>query len=218
MAPIPPHRDPPQPTGDPEGDALASAIGALHASREGVLAFDDEHIAVRFVTCAETGRIVIAVPVAAAESSHGVVHIPREGDDALQLLLNFTPVQDCAATDRWRIFHGDPDHPRWILGDIESARYGPWVFEGEELTQPNILIHAEPALVRELNADPARLVALCRSTGLDVEAPRAVGVHHHGIHVRVRYGVVHIPFPQNATDADHARRIIRHMLERGARN
>ena len=202
---------------DPNTDALASAIDALLAHREGVLTYGDEHTGVRFVCCNESGRIVMAVPVEATEHAQAVLHIPRESDDALQLLLTLTEAPESAATDRWRIFHGAPDRPRWIMGEIESARHGAWVFQGEDLTQPNILIHDEPALVRELNKDRPRLVALCRAAGSPVEDPMAIGVHQHGVHVRAKYGVIHLPFPHVATDAAHARRIIQHMLEKGLR-
>jgi hypothetical protein len=105
-----------------------------------------------------------------------------------------------------------------MMGEIETARHGAWVFQGEDLTQPNILIHDEPALLRELNGDRARLGALCRAAGSPVEDPVAIGVHQHGVHVRARYGVIHIAFPHVATDAAHARRIIQHMLEKGPRS
>jgi len=200
---------------DPDGDALATAVDVLLAHREGVLEFGDEHIDVRFVCCNESGRIIMAAPIGASEVAEGVLHVPGEQNGALHLLLSLAPAPESAATDRWRIYHGAPNQPRWVMGEIESAKHGPWVFQGEELTHPNILIHDEPSLLRDLNADRARLAALCRAAGTPVEDPVAVGVHQHGIHVRARYGVVHLAFPQIATDAAHARRIIAHMLEKG---
>ena len=201
---------------DPDGDALAHAIDALHASRDGVLVFDEQHVKVRFVTSNESGRIVMSAPEAVLEIVDAVLHVPEDSAEGLQLLLTLSALGECAATDRWRVFHGKPDRAVWVQGDIESSRMGPWVFEGEALTQPNILIHDEPALVRELNADRDGLRAICLAGGHTVDAPVAVGVHHHGVHIRVQFGVVYVPFPQPATDADHARRILRHMRERSA--
>ncbi len=200
--------------GDPDGDALRAAIDALHASREGVLGYGERHARIRFVTCNESGRIVMCVPEAASEVHDAVLHVPDESDGSLQLLLIVWPAEESIATDRWQVFHGAPDLPCWVTAELESARLGAWVFEGEQLTQPNILIHDEPALVRELNADRVRLRAICAIGGTPVDDPTAVGVHHHGLHVRARFGVVHVPFPQDATDAGHARRILRHMADR----
>lgn len=199
---------------DPDADALTSAIDALHASREGVLIYGDRHTKVRFVTCNESGRIVMAAPEAAGEVPEALLCVPDESADALQLLMAIVPIEECTATDRWCVFHGPQDHPRWVMGQIESARKGPWVFEGEDLTQPNILIHDEAALVRELNADREALRAICAAAGHAVESPTAVGVHQRGLHIRVKYGVVAIRFPHPATDAAHARRILAHMRER----
>lgn len=201
---------------DPDADAQHEAVRALHASREGVLIVRESYLPVRFVTCNESGRIVANVPEEVIDASDAVLFVPDEAPSALQLMLALGAAEESAVTDRWRAFHGTPEHPRWVAASIESARRGPWVFDGEDLACPNVLIHDEPRLLRALNADPDALRTLCRAEGVVVESPVAVGVDQHGVHVRARHGVVFVGFPQRITDAEHASKVLTHMRERAA--
>lgn len=194
---------------DAERDALESAYRFLMANREGVLCFEDHHVPVRFVTDGSTGRLVMGVPVATFFASEHVLWIPEERDDAMQILLSPEQIDEGAATDRWMAFHGEPEHVRWAMCWVDSARQGAWVFDGEALTRPNTLAGSEAALIKAINADKAALARMCeKSCGARVEEPVCVGVDQDGLHVRARFGVVRVALPHTANDAEHARGMI----------
>lgn len=208
-----PKPDDPMREGAAERDALETAYRFLMANREGVLVFDEHHVPVRFVTDNSTGRLVMSVPVAVFFSHEHVLFVPEEREDSMQLLVSPEQIDECAATDRWLAFHGDPEHVRWATCWIESAKQSPWVFDGEALSRPNSLAGAEAGLVKGLNGDQPGLARLCeRATGAAVERPVCVGVDQDGVHVRARFGVVRVPFPHTANDAEHARRMISRLV------
>ncbi len=194
--------------------ALEHALDVLHATREAVLAFEDNFIPVKTTIDRETGRLIAAVPVATFFAPEHVLFVPDESEDALQLLVTPEQVEESAATDRWMAYHGDPEHVRWAMMWIDSGKHGPWVFDGEALTLPNTLAPAEPALVKAVNErGPQPLRRLCRRLhGVDAEHPLCVGVDQHGIDVRARFGVLRAPFAQPANDPDHAVKLLDKLL------
>lgn len=207
----------PQPVFDGEEDALRHALRVLASSREGVLSFGDVRQRVRFVSDNASGRLVCAVPPAALLATDHVLFIPDESDDALQLIVTPEETVESTATDRWQAHHGPPDHPRWALLWIESVKHGAWVFDGEALMIPNALSGAEASLCKRLNADKALLARLCqRYAGVVVPGPTCVGVDPGGLHVRASFGVIRVPFPRDATDADDAASMIESMARASA--
>lgn len=194
--------------------ALELARSALVADCEGELRFADQSVKIKFVLDNETGRLVTSLPVAALLAAEHVLFVPQETDDALQLMLSPEEIEEGPATDRFQAYHGQPEHVRWASCWIDSARHGPWVFDGEALMQPNPLASDEPSLVKLLNQDDAKLAALVqRHAGIVVPSPVCVGVDPRGLHVRARFGVVRVPFGEPVADAAGARRAIESMLE-----
>jgi hypothetical protein len=103
------------------------------------------------------------------------------------------------------------------LLDIESVKCVGFVVDGADLNTINTLHADETALCRELNADPARLAAMClRETRTSVADPVAVGVDPFGIAVRARFGVVRVEFAAEAMDAAAARREIEALASKGS--
>ncbi|MDX2116511.1 MAG: hypothetical protein SFZ24_12950, partial [Planctomycetota bacterium] len=152
---------------------------------------------IKYVIDPLTGRLVASVPVAVLLSGQHLLWVPEESLDALQLLLSADELAEGAATDRWRVFHGEPEHVRWAQFWIDGARHGPWVFDGDALAAPNPLAADEPGLCKSLNADKGALAALCqRFAGVVVPDPVCVGVDPRGVHVRARFGVVRIRFEE----------------------
>lgn len=213
-----------------ELEALDHAKRVLAAYREGDLTIDDQHTRIRFVNEHATGRLIASVPSATFFGSHLLLSIPDETEDALHLLLSAEEVDESRVTDRWLAFHLSqsgysesateegaeqgreyPDHTKWAALWIDSAKHGPWVFDGDALMLPNPLADLEPAACKQLNQNKPLLAKLCsKHTGADNPMPNddaeptCVGVDPAGIYARLSHGVVHIPFP-DPTAGDNAK-------------
>ncbi len=185
-----------------EHDALEHARSVLSAYREGVLFMDDQHSPIRFVTEHGSGRLIASVPAATFFASQHALFVPEETDDALQLLLSCEEIEESASTDRWMAFHmGEsefPDHTRWAAFWIDSAKHGPWVFDGEAFMAPNPVADLEPKTCKAINARRDELARVTAElTGADAtDGALCVGVDPGGLYVRLRHGVVRVPFPE----------------------
>lgn len=183
------------------------AIRALRSHREGVLACDGVIAAVRFVLDNATGRVVFPSSQLVFEAEERVLFVPQEADDALQLLLTPGPADPDRdeACDRWKAYHGTPDHPRWASCAIESGRLEGAVVDGEVLMTPNALAPVEPGICKRLNADRALLTRLAaRFAGVEIPEPLCVGVDPGGLDIRARFGIVRVPFSAETPTPDRA--------------
>ncbi len=199
---------------EPTRAALEHAYTVLIADCSAELRFDDHSLPVRHVVDNETGRLITSLPVAALLAVENVLFVPAETDEALQLMISPEEIPESTVTDRFLAFHGEPEHVRWAACWIDSARHGPWVFDGDAMMRPNPLAPDEPALCKALNADAATLAALChRRAGVAVPSPVCVGVDPLGFHIRARFGVIRIPFPDPLADAQALRAMLDRMLD-----
>lgn len=198
-----------------DAEALEHALGVFTAGLEGRLRFDEQAATIKFVIEPKEGRLVASVPVAVFFAAELVLDVPEESDDALQLLVSAEECEEGAATDRWQAYHGAPEHVRWASFWVDGARHGAWVFDGDAFALPHPFAAEESVLCKMLNADKARLAALCqRYAGVVVPDPVCVGVDPRGVHVRARFGVVRVRFEGLAGDAAAAKRVIEGMLGR----
>lgn len=198
-----------------DGPPLAHAISFLRAERAGELAFAGHVRPIKFVLDNESGRIVAPMMVAAADDPHPVLFLPEESLDAMQLILSPEPMdgETHAAADRWRIHHGREEDIRWMSCYIDSAKWGPMVYDGDALMLSNPLADYEPAACKKMNQDRSLLTQLCeRGAGVAVADPVCVALDPEGLHVRARFGVVRIPFAEPAQDAEHAARLIDELI------
>ncbi|MEO1128726.1 MAG: hypothetical protein AAFX05_03345 [Planctomycetota bacterium] len=197
-----------------EEQALLHALQFLAGEREGILAFDDNHIPIKFITDNETGRLIAPVPVATFFSGEHVLFVPDESDDALQLLISPQEIEESAMTDRWLAYHVEAEHVRWADIYIDSARHGPWVFDGDALTTPNPLRADESRLVKRINEHTQALADLCQAAmEMDVEDPVCVGIVPHGIYVRARFGIIMIAFETTCETAEQVEHVIESLLD-----
>lgn len=200
--------------GQSEDEALQHAVRVLASSREGVLLFGEQHISVKFITDPATGHLILSVPVAVLMASDHTLMVPEDSDDALQLMVTPDQIEESGVTDRWLAYHGTPEHVRWAQAWIESAKHGPWVFDGEAMMQPNPLAAEEPAVCKRLNADKAALARLCqRYAGVPVPVPTCVGCDPEGLYVRAAFGVVRVPFDNPAESAEQIDGTLAAMLK-----
>lgn len=198
---------------DADAQALEHALAVFTANLEGQLRFDEHVTRLKYVFDPRDGRLVASVPAALFFATELVLDIPEENDDALQLLVTADETQENIATDRWLAYHHAPEHVRWATFWIDSARHGPWVFDGEALTIPNPLSADEPAICKRLNADTGKLAALVqRYAGVPIPKPLCVGVDPRGLHIRASFGVVRVRFESLAPTAAAATQAIDAML------
>lgn len=196
-----------------ELEALERARALLCAHRDGVLHFEEHFIPTPFVTDPESGRLVIPVPEAAFFAPEHIFFVPEEADDTLQLLLSLERAEESALTDRWNVYHGEPDQVRWAECYIDAAKLKPWVFDGDALMTPNAMAGDEAWLVRSANEHKGALASLLSERlGKDVDDALCVGVDGLGLHARVRFGVVRVPFEHALTSAGEAHDAILTLL------
>jgi hypothetical protein len=203
-----------------EQEALEHAKSVLSACREGVLAMDEQRTNVRYVTENATGRLIASVPAATFFASQHALFVPEEADDALQLLLSVEEIDESAETDRWLAFHlGDAEHPehtRWAAMWIDSAKHGPWVFDGDALMIPNPAAELEPRVCKRVNADRALLerVTEARTGAGQTAGALCVGVDPGGLYVRLRHGVVRVRFPEPGPSDEASIETLDSMVDR----
>ena len=198
-----------------ESAALDAALRTLDTYRKGSLAFGEHVRPVRFVVDNEEGRLVFPAMVAMFEALELVMFIPGETDDALQLLLTLDEVdpERSAGVDRWRIHHGEPEDIKWAAAWIDAARLHSFVFDGDAMMRANPLAGAEPGVCKRLNADRAALRRLTlANTRVDVEDPLCVALDPGGIHIRARFDILRINFPERVETAQGAEKAIDALL------
>ena len=170
----------------------------------------------KFVVDPADGRLCGPVMVAAILASQHVLHLPEETDDPAAMRVLLSPEQlddDPPIADRWRVYHGEPEDVRWAAFWIDFAKREGVVVDGDALMSAHPFASDAPAIINELNADPARLATLCTKAGgmREVESPVAVGVDPLGVDVRARFDTVRLPFPNEATTAEEARKRIERL-------
>ncbi|MEM1165690.1 MAG: hypothetical protein AAGI30_05300 [Planctomycetota bacterium] len=198
-----------------ECEALEHGVRYLLASYHGILHLNgpDNSAEVRFIRAPEDGRLIMACPVASFFAEEIVLFVPDEADDAMKLLLSGEQIEESALTDRCQAYHGDPEHVRWGAFWIDSAKHGPWVFDGDAMMTPNPFAGEETTLLRELNADRAALGDLARREHtVDAAEGVAVGLDPLGLDIRLRFGPTRIAFAERAPSLARAGEMIRAML------
>lgn len=172
-------------------------LAHLRRHYAGVLLADETATSCRFVIDPVCGSLVLACPGAALDAEGPVLLVPDEAPDAAHLLLSLraTDPRTDAGCDRWRIYHGRPEHPAYARARVVAVRIGARVVDGAELAFINPLHAEEPAICRALNADPDLLRRLCeRAGGKASEHAVLVGVDPAGVDVRRRFDVLRVEF------------------------
>jgi hypothetical protein len=197
-----------------EDKGLSDAQRKLRGHRVGTLLFEDNLRPVKFVVDPASGRVVLPMMVAMVQTDHQVLMIPEETEDSLQLLLDVESIGEHeAVTDKWRIYHGEPEDIHWVSCWIDSGKLSGLVFDGDALMMPNPLAGDEPRLVGAMNARRDDVKHLCaRYAGMEVEKPLCVGVDAWGMHVRSRFDVLRVELPREAESRDDFVSMIDGML------
>ncbi len=101
---------------------LERAICFLYANTTADLRFDEHLRGCRYVV-GPRGRLVIPAMVAMLTAVDTVLFVPECAEGSMELLVTLEPLDEHgphgALTDRWRIYHGDPEDVRWAVLDIE---------------------------------------------------------------------------------------------------
>ncbi len=200
-----------------EDRAIEHAYRFLREHTTGELRFDELFQRVRYVLTPD-GRPAAPASHAMLDSQDTVLFVPENAEGAMELQVTLSRLDpdgaDGAITDRWRIYHGEPDEGYWAAMDIDAARYDKWVVDGEGLMRPNPLAADEARLCRRINEETREeLGRVCRRvTGADVERPLLVGVDPLGFDIRRRFDVLRLPAPQPMTDPDDVERTLARMI------
>jgi hypothetical protein len=176
---------------------LSQARTMLRTWTSGVLRFNENVRPVRYVI-APDGRLVMPAMVAMLSTLDTALHIPNEDPDALQLLVELHELDpdgpEGALSDRWRIYHGEPEDLRWAVLDIDLARFREASIDGEALVMANPLAEAEPKLCALINDNHAEALKTLVADDLQIstEGPLLVGTDPAGLDVRADQDVVRL--------------------------
>jgi len=186
--------------------AVDAALEFLRAHLTAEMTFDEHVRAIKFII-APDGRLVAPVMVAMLQAAEIVLFLPDSREGAMELMVSMTAFDehgpDGALADRWRIYHGEPEDIRWAKLDIDGARHDGLVIDGDALMRPNALGPHEGAICKSLNQDKDALRRLVNNVlGMEIEEPVAVGADERGLHIRARFDVVRVPFPNELTSLE----------------
>lgn len=187
----------------------------LRSHHRADLLYGERVFAGRFVLDQVAARLVLPSPPDAAHADEHTVMIPRDDDDAVQVLAIYETLDPRAepACDRYLAYHGVPHGLSWTAFRMEAIKWRGAVVDGTQLQLRSDLHADEPRLVRELNADRERLAAACRRVrGERIDEPLAVGVDADGVDVRHRFGVLRLGFDAPAANAAEADERIASLL------
>lgn len=187
------------------------AVRSLRASARGDLLLDAGTVrSVAYVIDRRRGRLILGLPRDIESAREGQLLLPGEHDPSLAALLTIERIEapPPALEIRFEVYHGTEREAAWAEGRVEALRYHTEPFDAEDFSLIDPILADEPALCREINADPEALRRMCVRAGARVAEPVAVGVDPDGIDVRARFGIVRVEFPQTAGAADEVRAMV----------
>jgi hypothetical protein len=193
----------------------------LRGHSTGDLRFEEHLRPVRYVLSRD-GQIIAPAMVAMLRAVDCVLFIPECADGAMEVQVTLEEFDEHgpmgALTDRWRIYHGDPEDIYWAVLHIDAARFAGAIIDGPALKCVNELADDEPRLCREMNRQHADdLRRLCRHfADIEVEEPVMVGIDPLGLDVRGTFDVIRVPTPQPMQTADDAQRVLDEMMKDAA--
>lgn len=200
---------------------VEEAYAFLRSHTTGDLRFEENMRPIKYVI-APDGRLAAPVMVAMLQAVDTVLFIPECIEDAMELQVTLEEFdehsRDGAIADRWRIYHGEPPDVRWAWLDIDGARCGRMVFDGEAMELPNDLAEDESRICRHMNEDHEDdLRRLClHFTEVNIESPVMVGIDPLGIDVRGRFDVFRVRATERMNSAEDARRVLTAMSQQAA--
>ena len=203
-----------------EDRAIEDAYRFLREHTTGELRFDELFQPLRYVLGPD-GRPVAPASHPMLASGDTVLFVPENAEGAMELQVALSRLDpdggDGAVTDRWRIYHGDPDEGQWASMEIEGVRFGKWVVDGEGLMRPNPLAADEARLCRRINEEHRdELGNVCRRIAdADVESPLLVGVDPLGFDVRRRFDVIRVPAPNPMLTPDEVEHTLIQLMANG---
>ncbi|MCH8822064.1 MAG: DUF2470 domain-containing protein [Planctomycetes bacterium] len=205
-----------------EQDLIESAQRFLKSQTTGDLRFDEHYRPLRYVI-GPAGRIVAPVMTAMLQAQETVLFVPEVVDGAMELLVTLTEFEadgpDGALTDRWRIYHGEPEDVYWAFFDLDAVRFHDSVIDGEALVTPNPLAGDEARICREVNAEHREdLKRVCDVIfHAEVADPYLVGVDPLGFDVRRRFDVLRLDAPQPIPTADDVQRVLKELIDKATK-
>lgn len=194
-------------------------VRELRRHYEGTFVAGDRAQPIRFVVNGATGRLIIPVEQWMLDGVDGVVFMPEERRDALQVLVELEEAACGASEDRWTAYHGESRARCWASARIMGVRRDDEVSDHDGLCVENPLRSAESQLLRMINAHRGVLGATCeRLSGVHVTDACVVGIDPLGMDVRARFGIIRAEFPaescgpRGVESAERAATILRMLI------
>lgn len=185
---------------------------------------EDAAFSLRTVIAPPLGRLVADLPDSLRDAESAALHIPDERDDALHLLVTPEPIDPDDPPpgvgewlDRFIAYHLQWRARTPALLRIDAAKWDAEVVDADELNLTNPLAPIESRLLKLLNADRARLSAICRARAeTDEDEPVAVGIDPDGFDIRAHIGVVRCHAGDLDISPEHAEASIKRLIKEAA--
>lgn len=202
----------------PADDILDRALAFLRGHSTADLRFEEHMRPLKYVV-APDGRLVAPVMVAMLQAVDTVLHVPEYAENAMELMVTLEPLDergaDGSATDRWRIYHGEPQDVRWAYMNIDAAKFHSMVIDGAALTVVNPLAADAAKICKRMNAghvdDLRRMCA--HFSNFTLEKPVMVGIDPLGLDVRAAFDVVRVPATEPMNTPGDVDRVLKDMMK-----
>ncbi len=179
----------------------------------------EEHIRHLSYVFHQDGYLVAPVMVAMLQALETMIFVPEATENALEALVTLDELDERgsegAITDRWRIYHGDPQDVRWARMNIDAGKLEGSVIDGTVLMRANPFAVDESRICKHMNQDHSadlRILAL-HFAHIEIENPVMIGIDPLGIDIRGRFDVVRINAAEEMQDAEDARAVLKSMVE-----
>lgn len=181
----------------------------LHIDDEG----DARAIASPYVLDPASDRVILALEPH-LRPAEGVLFIPDDGWDALEVLAALAPLADSPAADRFRAAHPANSRAALFAARALSAKHRGEVADEDELSLSFSWLDREQELRRLLNADRGLLArAAAHHLGAPCPDCLALSVDPGGVLIRTRLGPGRLGFTSPCETFDDALAAVHLMLK-----
>lgn len=181
----------------------------------GILKADEIYYNINYVLD-KSGHPISPVSRNILETPDCVLFIPDESTGSMELLVTPEEIDfDCAATDRWRIYHGKVEESHMARLYVEAGKLDNDVHDEIGIVVENPLAADEPVLCKMYNKQHRdNLADLCKVYAkIAVTDPVMVGIDPAGINIRASFGIIRVPLLRETSNVQQVKKIITQMMQ-----
>ncbi len=169
----------------------------------GTILCDEQPHEAGFIIQDHSGAVICPLHPSCAHAEQIVLMAPTESAPTIEVLLEITSEPCEADKDRWRVYHGVPDHAGWAILTPTCVRIAGHMIDPDELELANELGLMVPKICAEIN----HAQEIKDQLSIIVQAPEdrqllCVGVDQFGCDLRVGKLLKRVLFKQEVHELD----------------